>query len=504
MSLTIENSLPGVTALVNEGQVSRPFQRQPTSTLFVIGFAAWGAAGVPVVVTSFNDFTRKFGGFHSLGYLADAAKVFFDHFGGSQIIAMRAVDAGTASKSSVTINKADATDGFNFDSKYFATADVDISIVVSAVDGDAVNKRNLTVVSKYLNIREVYEAVDLRNAETRTLINENSKLISAALVGAAIAGADGLPEVGVFALTGGTDGAADFDTTTFGAYLEQFADENLGTGQVAIPGFSNAANNAALIAHAEQYNRLAILDTPFGVEATDLDFSGSVSSYAAVYYPWVQMQALDNSGVKKFYPPSIFAAAACAKVDRTVGTHKVPANINIPLALDVERNADGTSVINDGSREFLNRNNINAIAPLTGEGIKIYGGRVLAPAGDTRIRFVHERRILNLIYYTAKIGYKFAVFSVVDAEGRLFRDLRSTGTTFLRNLWNGGALFGRTEQEAFIVIADASNNPPEELANGRVHVQLGVKLSPTAEVIFVNIDSIPLSESLNVLTGGEI
>ncbi|HQU82869.1 MAG TPA: phage tail sheath subtilisin-like domain-containing protein, partial [Pyrinomonadaceae bacterium] len=216
----------------------------------------------------------------------------------------------------------------------------------------------------------------------------------------------------------------------------------------------------------------------------------------------VEMKDVHGGSEKRFYPPSIFAAGACAKVDRTEGTHKAPANIKIPNALDVERNMDGTSVINDNVREYLNARNTNVITPIANEGIKLYGARVSAPAGDTRIRFVHERRVLNLIYYSAKIGYSWAVFAVVDAGGRLFRDLRSSGQTFLRNLWRGGALYGKTEDEAFVVTADETNNPAEELEAGRVHVQIGVKLSPTAEMIIINIDNVPLSQDLNVLNGG--
>jgi hypothetical protein len=60
-------------------------------------------------------------------------------------------------------------------------------------------------------------------------------------------------------------------------------------------------------------------------------------------------------------------------------------------------------------------------------------------------------------------------------------------------------LYGRREQDAYIVVADESNNPPEELAAGRVHVQWGAKLSPTAEIILVSIDSVALAHDLSVL-----
>lgn len=499
MSLTIENTKPGVTALVNTGQVSRPLERQPSSTAFVIGFAIWGPIGVAKVVTSWSEFLRVFGSFHPLGFLADFAYIFFNHFVGRQIVAVRAGGAGAAKGSTTIANRAATPlNTFRFDAKY-PSSHADIKVLVA--DATDTSKVNLRVMSLALKIDERYADIDLRVAADVATLNAKSRLIDVVLLAASVAGATGRPASGVFTLTGGTDGSAGFDVTTLNTYLAQFADENLGTGQVLIPGYSGSANNAALIAHAESYNRMALLDSVLTNQPSDVIASVDLSrsSFAAIYYPWVQLQQLDGSGLKKFYPPSIFAAGACAQVDRTIGTHKAPANIKVPLALDVERNTDGTSVINDGVRELLNSKQVNVIAPIQGEGIKIYGARVLYPAGETRVRFVHERRMLNLIYYTAKIGYAWAVFAVVDGQGRLFRDLKSAGQVFLRNLYRDGGLFGATEKEAFVVVADSTNNPPDELEQGRVHVQLGVKLSATAEIIFINIDSVPLSQDLSVL-----
>lgn len=502
MSVVIENTKPGVTALVNTGQVSRPLQRQPTSTAFVVGFATWGPVGIAKTITSWAEYTRVFGKFHSLGYLADFAYIFFNHFGGKQLIAVRAGEDAAKATSTRNNRVGSPAATFKFDAKH-PSLTVDISVVIS--DTTDTNKCDIKVSSTALGIVENYLAADIRIAGEITAINAKSKLIDISLIAATVAGATGRPAAGTFSLAGGDDGSADMSASDMAGFLVHFENENFGTGQVAIPGFYDSANSAALIAHAEAYNRLALLEPELATEYTDVatDFNAAPSSYAAAYFPWVEMLAVDGSGVKKFYPPSCFAAGACAKVDRTIGTHKAPANIVVPNALDVERNTDGTSVINDNVREFLNGKNINVIAPIAGEGLKIYGARVLAPAGETRVRFVHERRLLNLIYYTAKIGFAWAVFAVVDGTGKLFRDLRSSGQTFLRNLWRSGALFGKSEVEAFVVTVDESNNPPEELQEGRVHVQLGVKLSPTAELIIVNIDNVPLSENLNTLNGGD-
>lgn len=502
MSLVIESTKPGVTAVVNQGQVARPFTRQPSSTAFAIGFAPWGPVGVRKLVASWSEFLRTYGGFHALGWIAELAYVYFNHFGGKQMMLVRAAGS-SAVVSTVTRNNRAGTPAatFKFDAKY-PSSTVDISVTVA--DTSDTDRCDISISSDALGIVETYKGADLRDDLERTAINAASRLVLISLVAETVSGPTGRPAAGTFALTGGTDDTSGYDLEDLADYLSQFADENLGGGQVLIPGQYDPANVAALTAHAEQYNRLAILDHELAADYQDVaaDMNDTPSSHAAAYFPWVEMPPLAGQD-RKFFPPSIFAAGACARVDRTIGTHKAPANIKVPNAIDVERNVDGTSVINDGVREFLNGKNINVIAPIEGEGIKIYGARVLAEAGETRIKFVHERRMLNLIYYTAKIGYRWAVFAVVDGAGRLFRDLRASGQNFLRSLWQSGGLYGRTEEEAFIVVADETNNPPDDLAEGRVHVQIGVKLSPTAEQIFVNIDNVPLGQDLNILTGGD-
>jgi len=502
MGLTIETSKPGVTAIVNAGQVARSIQRQPSSTAFVVGFANWGPTGVRQVITSWAEYLRVFGGFHPSGYLAEFAYIFFNLYGGKQLVVVRAADSPVKASAIRNNRVGSPTATFKFEAKY-ASEWVDISVTIS--DTSDTDRCDIKITSNALGITESYKDANIRVAGEIAAINQASKLVNISLIATTVGGATGRPAAGTFILEEGADGAGGMANEDLAAFLSEFEDETIGNGQVAIPGHYDSANTAALIAHAQAYNRLALLEPALGEAYDDVadDFNATPSSHAAVYYPWVEMRRFDGQSGKKFYPPTCFAAGECAKVDRTIGTHKAPANNGtVPNALDVERNTDGTSVVNDNVRELLNRKNINVIAPLPGEGIKVYGARVLAPAGETRVRFVHERRMLNLIYYSAKIGYAWAVFATVDGTGRLFRDLVASGKNFLRNFWRDGGLYGKTEEEAFMVVADASNNPPEELEDGRVHIQIGVKLSPTAEVIIINIDNVPLSQDLNVLNGG--
>jgi Bacteriophage tail sheath protein len=506
-SLVIESTLPGVHVLINQAQVARPIKRQPTSTAFAIFYSPWGPVNIPRVLTSWADYVRQFGGFDANSHGDDFAYSFFNVFPGKTMIGVRVV-GGAAAKATKTIKDRGVGGGqkdtLKIDAKYPSSR---VDILITIADGTLADTFKLTVRSVMLNRKETFDNLKI-DATSIDNVNQKSKLVDLTNLNSTNAAPTNLPtataETG---LTGGNDDFAGVSAATYigtddgttKTGLQSLNDELFGDGQVTIPGITTDATHVALIAHCERYNRLAILDPPFGSDKQDMaDIRENYGTwYAAIYWPWVEMLSFDGSGLNTFYPPSGFIAGACAKVDREIGAHKAPANIVIPGALGVEKASNGQSQTDENTREYLNGKDVNVITPLPEQGVKIYGARVMT--GDRRVQMVHEIRMLNLFYYSAKIGYQWAVFQVVDPQGRLFRDLRATGVAFLKPYWEVGALYGHKQEEAFIVIADDSNNPPEELQAQRVHVQWGVHLSPTAEQVIINIDNVPLFQDLGVL-----
>ncbi|HEV2761889.1 MAG TPA: phage tail sheath subtilisin-like domain-containing protein, partial [Pyrinomonadaceae bacterium] len=284
--------------------------------------------------------------------------------------------------------------------------------------------------------------------------------------------------------------------------LQVFNTEDLGPGQVAIPGATTQAVHVALLAHAERFKRFALLDLPLG---TDRDAAVTArrllnSAYGAVYWPYVERSDFAGSGAAKLYPPSGFVAGVFARAEAEVGVHQAPAGVRVGRllnVLNVERAANGSPQTDEGTRALLNQNEVNVIAPLPEQGVVVYGARVLAAAG--RVTAVHEQRVLNAVYHQLKKSYREIPFSVVDGEGKLFREVQSISRQYLLTLWRQQALYGADEEEAFVVICDRQNNPPETLAQHQLFVQVGVKISPMAEKVIVNIDSVPLGTSLEVL-----
>ena len=505
-SLVIESTLPGVHVLINTGQVARPIERQPTSTAFVVGYSIWGPVNTPRIITSWQDYVRQFGGFDPNSFLDDFLYIFFNVFPGKQAWVNRVAGDGAALATLTLKDRSGGAglDTIRVDAKY-PSSRVDLKVTVE--DGTNADAFKLTIRSVLLNRKEVFDNLTV-SAASIDLVNQKSKLVNLTNLNSATAAPGNNPKaLAETPLAGGDDDfagltAADFigtDDGTTKTGLQAFNNEEFGTGQAAIPGMTADIVHAALGAHAEIYHRLALIDPPFGSDKQDLlDIRANYGSwYMAMYWPWVEMLDFEGSGLTKFYPPSAFAAGACAKADREIGTHKAPANYQILGALGVEKAANGQSQTDENTRELLNGQDVCVITPLPEQGVKLYGARVMT--GDRRVQMVHEIRLLNLFYYSAKLGYQWAVFQVVDGQGRLFRDLVATGNSFLKLYWLAGALYGKTQEEAFAVVADESNNPPEELDNQRVHVQWAVKISPTAEQVIINIDNVRLFQDLNVL-----
>jgi phage tail sheath protein FI len=169
----------------------------------------------------------------------------------------------------------------------------------------------------------------------------------------------------------------------------------------------------------------------------------------------------------------------------------------IPTALDVERAPGDYPQTDEGARAYLAANDVNVITPLPQQGIKIYDEQVMT--GDNRISTVHENRVLCSAYYQLKNSYQSIPFRNIDGTGRFFREVESLSKTYLRQLYRAGALYGATEEEAFSVVCDKRNNPDDEIDQGRFHVQVGLHLSRAARFVFLDIDNVPLTQSLSVL-----
>ena len=245
---------------------------------------------------------------------------------------------------------------------------------------------------------------------------------------------------------------------------------------------------SALIGQCEKLrDRIAVLDPPFAAARDDKLGVGAArawrsrfdSKYAAFYYPWIRVvdPLRSAASITRDIPPSGHVAGQYAQTDFQFGVHKAPANAPLVWTQDVTVN------INDAVHGVLNQLGINAIRPLSGRGIRIFGARTVS--SDPDWRFVNVRRLLMMIEKAVDVATRWAVFEPNDMLTRA--KLHLVLTSFLLSLWQRGALMGGSASEAFFVKCDEENNPPSERDQGRLLAVVGVAPARPFEFIILRV-----------------
>lgn len=237
-----------------------------------------------------------------------------------------------------------------------------------------------------------------------------------------------------------------------------------------------------MIAHCEQMgDRVAILDappdmTPSEVRKWRMETAGFDSSYAALYYPWIEvMDPVTNRPT--FIPPSGHLAGVWARSDNARGVHKAPAN-------EVVRGVTNLSyTVTKGEQDSLNPIGVNCIRSFPGMGFRVWGARTLS--SDPSWRYINVRRLFNYIEKSLQLGTMWTVFEPNDQ--RLWNRIRRDVTSFLMGVYSQGALFGATPAQAFYVKVDEELNPPSQRELGQLVVEIGIAPVKPAEFVIFRI-----------------
>lgn len=238
----------------------------------------------------------------------------------------------------------------------------------------------------------------------------------------------------------------------------------------------------AMIAHCELMgDRVAILDAPVDMNPQEvrewrMDTTGYDSSYAALYYPWIEiMNPVTNRRMP--LPPSGHLAGVWARSDNTRGVHKAPANEIVQGAVGLTRN------VTKGEQDILNPDSINCIRAFPGMGIRVWGARTLS--SDPEWRYVSVRRLFNMVKKSVERGTMWTVFEPNDE--RLWGRISRTIAGYLSTVWGSGALFGSSPTEAYFVKCDSELNPPEVRDAGQLVVEIGIAPVKPAEFVIFRI-----------------
>lgn len=200
------------------------------------------------------------------------------------------------------------------------------------------------------------------------------------------------------------------------------------------------------------------------------------TQYAAFYFPWISISD-PQTGARKLVPPGGHTLGVYARTDSERGVFKAPANEilrgTIELAVDINDNQQGT----------LNPRGVNVIRSFPGRGIRIWGARTMS--SNALWKYVSVRRLFIFLERSIYEGTQWVVFE--PNEPRLWARVTDTVTLFLRTQWRLGALFGRTEAQAFFINCNESTMTQDDILNGRLICEIGIAPVRPAEFVIFRI-----------------
>ncbi len=200
----------------------------------------------------------------------------------------------------------------------------------------------------------------------------------------------------------------------------------------------------------------------------------------SVFKPWLDVKNPLDSVINPLrrVPPIGHVAGLISRLDRERGAHHTPANAILFDAVDTSQ------VYNSFEQGQLVENGLNPLRCRQGRGLEVWGGRTLADRQiDPEGLYLAHRRLIHRLVRAIRRVAEPLVFSSNDPKLRLVF-VRAI-TTVLLQAYRGGALKGERPEQAFRVICDESNNPPDLQDLGQVHCD--IQLAPAVPMEFITL-----------------
>jgi phage tail sheath protein FI len=256
---------------------------------------------------------------------------------------------------------------------------------------------------------------------------------------------------------------------------------------IVIPGVMNSEALLAAADYCRQRRAFLILDaprtaqTPAQIEQAVRNAALPNSSYAAVYFPWINIPDALNGGQLRLTPPSGAVAGLFARTDASRGVWKSPAGKAAELI-----GASGLSYdLTDSESDALKALSVNCLRFFPA-GTVVWAARTLAES-TSEWKYISVRRLALFIEESIYRGIQWAVFEP-NAEP-LWSQVRLNVGAFLQNLFRAGAFQGNTPREAYFVKCDAGTTAQNDIDAGLVNVEIGFAPLKPAEFIVLTIST---------------
>ena len=306
---------------------------------------------------------------------------------------------------------------------------------------------------------------------------------------------------GTYPLAGGDSGATTASdlvgTAAAKTGIYALDDDALNVSIGLLPGITDDTVQNAFVSLAESSkNFLALVAPPFGLsevqdaikwingQSGDTRDSALNSSYAAVYWPWVQVFN-PFAGAEEYYDPTIFAARQCVFTDAVSEPWFAPAGFNRGR---LTKPTDTEIKLNQGDRDALYSNSINPIANDANTGITIFGQRTTQRAPTALDRVNVRRLMIYLRKVLLELGKPFQFEPNDQFTWELVEDAINP---FLDDLLARRAIVEGS------VKCDSTTNTPARVDRNELWCSVTIKPTKAAETIVFEVNLTSQSATIN-------
>ncbi len=487
-----------------------------TSITAFIGRALTGPVDESIVINSYSDFERTFGGLWLGSTLGFSVRDFYLN-GGAQAIVIRLYhpETGQKEKASLSANGlaleavSPGAWGNNLrvriDHQVMEETAKRYDLETTALFNLTVKNTKTGVIEQFLNVSMLPSARQI----DRVLQNESSLIRVVGTLGTTRPTADGAPgpgqdiwkedslsskvEADAKATDGGSLDGNDFtgegkELGKKGLYaLEQADLFNL----LCLPPYKGDVDvDVDLIAKAAAYcekrRAMLLIDAPtaWNTKAkaiAGISGVGTNSKNAAVFFPRLQQANPLRGGQVETYASCGAIAGIFSRTDQQRGVWKAPAGLDATVNGIV-----GLSVnLTDPENGELNPLGINCLRSFPASGRVIWGSRTLQ--GNDQLasewKYIPVRRTALFLEESLYRGTQWVVFEPNDEP--LWAQIRLNLGAFMNNLFRQGAFQGTTPKEAYFVKCDKETTTQNDINLGIVNIVVGYAPLKPAEFVII-------------------
>ena len=256
---------------------------------------------------------------------------------------------------------------------------------------------------------------------------------------------------------------------------------------ISVPGltYDNSKHTSTLNTLIENTEKrgdaIAVVDiVNYGstIENVKSKASALNSSYAATYWPWMEVQD-PSTGLRVEVPPSTLIPGVYAYTDRVSKPWFAPAGNKRGI---LGSGTVGERKLAQSTRDDLYTSKVNPITFINGIGAVVYGQKTLQTRASALDRINVRRLLIELKSYLEQIAgtLVFEQNSIVTRNSFI-----NKVTPYLEKIQQGQGIY------AFKVVMDDTNNTPDVIDRNELIGQVYIQPTKTAEFIYLDFNITP-------------